>query len=94
MHKREEEVKVWGSEKVLRALEEIGGSQNPEWGGDNEKRSWREELAGGRGGSLRASEAPLRGFHSLLSTLAFTRRGMFCFLSSRTKFPVKARPVM
>lgn len=44
--------------------------------------------------SPRASEAQLRGFHSILSTLAFRWVMMFCFLNSRTKFPVKTQPVM
>ena len=47
------------------------------------------ELAG-QAHSPRASKVPLRGFHPILSTLAFKWVVMFCFLNSRTKFPVNA----
>ena len=46
-----------------------------------------EELAG-QARSPRASKVPVRGFHSILNTLAFKWVVMFCFLNSRTKFPV------
>ena len=86
-------MKVWGSEKMLRELKEIRGFHNTVGEGimRNEagEKSWL-----GRAHSPRASKAPLRGFHSVLSTLAFKRVVMFCFLNSRTKFPVKTQPVM
>lgn len=48
----------------------------------------------GEVGTLRKGlEGLLRGFHSILSILAFKRVVMFCFLNSRTEFPVKAQPV-